>query len=144
MGQYSSVSPKYFGPGWRTGFILCDCQGRRWAGQADMTRGTITLEQALLLFPTFLCTSLRDCLLTREAFPAVNSIFPFTALNASEGLRHETKWGMDDRPRTTLCALNFSQRWKWELWFASSLQSDLTFCLANTWANGKTRRRPVL
>lgn len=37
-GSIFDVFPKYFGPEWRTGFNTRDCQGRRWARQADMTR----------------------------------------------------------------------------------------------------------
>lgn len=62
-----------------------------------MTRSTITLEMGLLFFRTFLCMSLRESHLAEKAFPVMNHIFPFAALNASEGLRHKTKWGADDR-----------------------------------------------
>lgn len=90
-GSIFNVFPKYFGPEWKTGFIVRDCQGRQRARQADMTQSTITLERGLLLFRAVLCVSLRESRLSGKAFPAVNHIFPFAALNASEGLRHKTK-----------------------------------------------------
>lgn len=104
-GSIFDVFPKYFGPEWRTGFNIRDCQGRQWARQADMTHR----HWRLLLFPAFLCMSLRESLLTEEAFPVTKDIFTFAALNASEGLRHETKWGVDDHLGATHRTLRFTR-----------------------------------
>lgn len=108
-GSIFNVFPKYFGPERRTRFIVRDCQCRQWARQADMTWSAITLEMGLLFFRTFLCMSLRESRLSEKAFPVMNHIFPFAALNASEGLRHKTKWGADDPRQMSLCAQSFIQ-----------------------------------
>lgn len=128
----------FLGREWRPEFNIHDCQGRQRSRQADMT--CKRPSEGLLLFAAFLCMSLRESLLIEEVFffPVAKHIFPFAALNASEGLRHKTKWGVDDRLGATRRALRFIQSEKQELRFASSLRSDLTFCFANAWVNGGT------
>lgn len=58
-GSIFNVFPKYFGPEWRAGFNIRDCQGRQRARQADMTRNHSSGDYVCSLpFPAHLSGSL--------------------------------------------------------------------------------------
>lgn len=106
-GSIFDVLPKYFGPELRTGFNVLDCQGRQWARQADMTRRHSSGDYFCSL-PFSACLS--GSLFSQKRFFQSWNIFSlFAALNTSEGLRHKTKWGVDDQLGATHRALSFTQ-----------------------------------
>lgn len=114
-GSIFNVFPKYFGPEWRAGFNIRDCQGRQWARQADMTRNHSSGDRACSL-PLPACLS--GSLFSQKRRFQSRKIFSLLWPETPPKVWDIKQQGVDDRLRA--------------LWVLVSLKAGILICIQLT------------